>query len=71
MSDNTAAGCLGVIILAGTIGSWIFAGVLAWDWIEPKSFFGALKFLIVWSILGYIFQLISGLVLAGLSKFFE
>ena len=70
-TNDTVAGSLGVLIFVGTIGSWIFASMLSWDWVEPKSFFGAFKVLFLWSIFGYIFQLLPGLVIAGIAKVFE
>ena len=46
-----------------TIGISIGSGIMAWNWIEPESFWGAIGFLIVWGILSKIGHLIAmGLV---------
>jgi len=34
--------------------------MLAWDWVEPESFGGAIVFLIAWSIFSYIGYMIVG-----------
>ena len=46
------SGCLvGFFIWGLTIAISIGAGILAWNWIEPKSFGGVILFLIVWGVL--------------------
>ncbi len=56
-SDNTGAllALLWVITIIISIGS----GLIAWNWIEPKSFLGALGFLILWGILSKIGHFIA------------
>ena len=51
-SDNT--GAFVVIIWIITIIISIGSGIMAWNWIEPKSFLGAIGFLILWGILSKI-----------------
>lgn len=34
--------------------------MLAWNWVEPKSFGGAIGFLVVWSIFSYIGYMVVG-----------
>jgi len=52
--NNTNGGLLIGVIWLVTIGISIGSGVMAWNWIEPESFFGAIGFLIVWGILSKI-----------------
>jgi len=47
------------------------AGILAWNIVEPHSFWGALGFLLVWSILDYIFGFILTLVAGILASLFN
>ena len=62
MSD-LGGGCLMVFAWIATIGISIGSGIMAWNWIEPESFWGAIGFLIVWGILSKIGHLIAmGLV---------
>ena len=44
MSDENNAGCLMAITIIGTIAVSIGSGVMAWNWIEPKSFGGPCDF---------------------------
>lgn len=52
--DDFNSGALVLFMWIGTIALSIFSGVLAWDWVEPESFFGAIGFLIVWGIFSKI-----------------
>lgn len=52
--DDFNSGALVMFMWLGTIALSIFSGVLAWDWVEPESFFGAIGFLIVWGIFSKI-----------------
>lgn len=61
-------GCIGVIIIIGYIGSWIGSGVLAWNWVEPQNFWGAILFIFVWGILGAVLQLLGMMIVAGLMR---
>lgn len=56
-NDGTSAfaGLLWIITIAISIG----AGVLSWNWVEPKSFIGALGFLILWGVLSKVGHLIA------------
>lgn len=56
MRNSEENGCLGIVLLIFYVGSWISTGMLAWDWVDPKGFWGTIAFLIVWSILGTIFH---------------
>ncbi len=60
--SNSNDGCLSVLLVAGALFSWIVSGTLAWDWVEPDDFGGAIGFLIVWAILGRMFQFATGLL---------
>jgi hypothetical protein len=52
--DDFNTGALVMFMWLGTIALSVFSGVLAWDWVEPESFFGAIGFLIVWGIFSKI-----------------
>lgn len=58
MSDNNALGCSVVFVVIARIAAFIGPGFLAWDWIEPDSFGSAILFLLLWSILGFVAQLL-------------
>jgi len=47
------------------------AGILAWDIVEPHSFWGALGFLFVWSILDYVFGFVATLVIGIVASIFN
>ena len=66
-NSETAGGCLATLVVVGHIASTIGSGYYAWDWVEPHSFFGVIKFLIAWGILGYITDLILMAIVAGVA----
>lgn len=47
-SDNggTLIGLMWVVTIAIAIGT----GIMAWNWIEPKNFWGAIGFLLAWGL---------------------
>jgi len=54
MSSSDNGGALVALLWIVTIIISIGSGILAWNWIEPESFWGAIGFLIVWGILSKI-----------------
>lgn len=48
----------GLIVVVAHIALIILCGVWSWNWIEPESFWGGVKFIIVWGIFDYIAHLI-------------
>jgi hypothetical protein len=54
MSNSDDGGALIGLMYLVTIGISIGSGVMAWDWIEPESFLGAIGFLIVWGVFSKI-----------------
>lgn len=54
MSNSDNGGALIGLMWLVTIGISIGSGIMAWNWIDPDSFFGAIGFLIVWGILSKI-----------------
>ena len=48
----------GLVVVVGHIALIIMCGIWAWNWVDPDSFWGGLKFLIVWGIVDYIAHLI-------------
>lgn len=69
-NSETAGGCLAILMIGGHIASALGSGYYAWQWIEPESFFGAIKFLIAWGIFGYIADLILMAIIAGVAHLF-
>ena len=59
MSDSSEAGCLSLAIIIITVVISIGSGMIAWDWIEPEGFWGAIVFLIAWGVLSKIGHLIA------------
>lgn len=68
MSNSENSGCLAIVMIVIYAAAWIGTGTMAWNWVEPESFWGALQFLIAWGILGYIAQIIGGLIIAGIAS---
>lgn len=64
--DDFNAGALVSFIWILTVGLSIGSGILAWNWIEPESFLGAIGFLIVWGVLSKIGHFIAFSILMGM-----
>lgn len=63
MSNSSNDGCMVGLLWVATIAISIGSGILAWNWIEPESFGGAIIFLIVWGVMSKIGHFIGmGLV---------
>ena len=54
MSNSDNSGALAILMWLVTIGISIGSGIMAWKWIEPESFLGAIGFIIAWGILSKI-----------------
>ena len=54
MSNSDNSGALVALMWIVTILISIGSGVMAWNWIEPESFLGAIGFLILWGILSKV-----------------
>lgn len=48
MNNSDNGGCLSILIFVIYAIAWIGSGMMAWDWVEPESFGGAILFLIAW-----------------------
>lgn len=70
-NSETSGGCLALFMLIGHFVSILGSGYLAWQWIEPESFFGAIKFLLIWTILGYIADFILMAIIVGIAHLFD
>jgi len=57
-NDNGIAAFLSLFLFIGGAAAWIGSGITAWSFVEPKSFGGAILFLIAWAVFGYVAQLI-------------
>lgn len=72
MSNSENSGCLlGIVMVVINLAAWLGTGAMAWNWIEPDSFFGAVKFLFLWGFFGYIAQIVGGLIIAGIASVIE
>ena len=74
MSNSDNSGWLGIVTIVMIViyaAAWIGTGIMAWNWVEPDSFGGAILFLIAWGIFGYIAQIIGGLIIAGIASMME
>ncbi|MFZ4414661.1 MAG: hypothetical protein ACOYOV_16375 [Bacteroidales bacterium] len=54
MSNSDSGLALVALMWIVTIVISIGSGILAWNWIEPQSFWGAIGFLILWGILSKV-----------------
>jgi hypothetical protein len=70
-NSNSAGVLLTILMIVGTIASWVGSGIVAWDWVEPAGFGEAVIFVIVWGIMGKVFDFVIGLVLAGIASLFD
>lgn len=68
MSNSNYSGCLGVFVIIIPIATWLGSGYIAWNWIQPESFLGVIKFLIAWGIFGYIANILGGLMITGIAN---
>ena len=69
MSNSENSGCFATILMFVVYAvAWVGTGKIAWNWIEPDSFWGAVEFIIAWGFLGYIAQVIGLLIIAGISS---
>lgn len=68
MNDENLGSMLAIILWIGTIILSIGAGFLAWDWIEPDSFWRTILFIIVWGILIKISYFIIGMIVMLLTN---
>lgn len=57
-NDDQYFGCLWVITIVISLGS----GVLAWQWMNPKSFLGGVGFLLLWGLFSYIIHIVLGMI---------
>lgn len=69
--SNQYSGFSFFILVILVIVSFIGGGMLAWDKVEPESFFGVVCFLIVWSIFTSIGYYLSLFIVGILSTIFE
>lgn len=68
--DEGAAGCLGILIVIVDILVVIGSGILAWNWVDPDSFWTGVLFVIVWGILSSVGYGLVKLIFAGLAAIF-
>lgn len=57
--DDFNAGALVMFMWILTIALSVGSGILAWNWIKPDSFWGAIGFIILWGILSKVGHYIS------------
>lgn len=71
MNDSSIGCIIGGLLYPGVVAIFVGSGFLAWEWADPKSFWGALCFLIAWAVLAKVGYFIGSLVLMGISFIFE
>lgn len=71
MSNSENGGSLVIVMIIIYAAAWIGTGTMAWNWVEPNSFGVAVLFLIAWGILGYIAQILGGLIIAGIASMMD
>ncbi|WP_431471865.1 hypothetical protein I5168_11545 [Nonlabens sp. SCSIO 43208] len=59
MSNSSEDGALMGLMWIVTIGISIGSGFMAWNWVDPDSFIGAIGFLIIWGVLSKIGHFIA------------
>lgn len=65
MRDDSTLGCIALI---ATVAISVITGILAWSWVEPTGFAGAILFLLVWGIISYITYIVIGGIITMVSK---
>jgi hypothetical protein len=68
MSNSDNGGALVLVLWIATIIISIGSGVMAWNWIEPESFLGAIGFLFLWGILSKVGHFLAGVLVAFLGS---
>lgn len=71
MSDSSNGCIIMGLLYSATIAIFVGSGFLAWEWIEPDSFWSALGFLIVWGILTKVGSSIVYLIVMGIASMFD
>ena len=71
MSNSDNGGCLALFAIIIPIATWLWTGNMAWNWVEPDSFWGAIKFLAAWGVIGYLAQVVGGLIIAGIASMLD
>lgn len=71
MNNDTAGGCLVILLQIVPIIAWISSGYFAWQTVEPSSFLGAIGFMILWGIYGKILDIALVLLVGTITSFFE
>ena len=71
MNNSNVGGFLSILMIVGTIVSWLGSGLLAWDWIDPYSFGTAILFLIAWGFFGKVFDFVLGFIIMGIASLLE
>ena len=62
MKDSNSGGVAVFLILAVKIVSIVWAGVIAYDWLDPDDAFSFIGFLVVWSIMGFCLERLLGIL---------
>lgn len=67
MSNSDSGGAMIALLWIITIAISITTGILAWNWIEPDNFWGAIGFIVIWGILSKIGHFIAVAIAAMFS----
>jgi hypothetical protein len=66
MSNSGNEGLAFLLIWIITIAISIGSGVMAWNWVEPENFLGAIGFLILWGVFSRIGHVLAMGIVAAL-----
>ena len=53
-----------IILWIARIVIFVKSGKFAWSWIDPESFWGAIRFIVAWGIIFFIAELIISAIIA-------
>lgn len=71
MSNSDNQGCLSIFVIIISISTWLGTGYMAWNWVEPESFWGAVKFLFAWGIFRFIAQIVESILIGVIGSIIE
>lgn len=70
--SNSSIGCIFEwLFFIATAAVCIGSGFLAWDWIEPDSFWSVVGFLIIWGVLAKVGHFIMSLIIMGIASILD
>jgi hypothetical protein len=71
MNNSDKRRFLTIIIIIVPIVTWLGSGYMAWNWVNPESFWGFLLFLVSWGVFGYIAQTIGREIIFAIASMMQ